>query len=198
MSNHWEKEQYTPAFVANQLIHGFAKKDHLPEMNDPDFKLEVARRLEEVGYRLITHSDSDWWGAINKEDSLTKLMSRKGAETNVRAIIAVLWRELVWPCVQQTSKNKHAPSITEAAFNDKYRPLIGYICRNKSSYTKVMTFLRQYRFVQTVTKQRLGIKRQSAWEAGPALELWVDRDTIQTAMDQTFIFHSIEGGQSNA
>lgn len=199
MSNQWVAEQRTPTFVANQLLHGFAKKDQLPEMNDQDFRLEVSRRLEQVGYRLITYTDSDWWGSLNNQDSLIKLLDRKGLEKNARAIIAVLWRELVWPCVQQTSKNKQAACITEEAFRDKYAPLIGYICKYKSGYSRVITFLKQNRFIHTVSKSRLGgIKRQSVWEAGPALELWVDRDIIQTEMDQTFLFYSIEGGQSNA
>lgn len=197
MSNHWEKEQHTPVWVANQLIHGFAKKDHSPEMNDPDFRVEVDRRLQEVGYKLITYNDSEWWGALNTEDSMLKLMTRKGADLNTRAFIAVLWRELVWPCVQQNSKNKQTPCITEKAFGDKYRPLIDYVCQNKANYTKAMNFLRQNKFMQTVSKKRLGLKRQSVWEAGPALELWIDRDVMQTAMDQTYLFHS-EGRQENA
>lgn len=197
MTNYWEKEQHSPAWIANKLIQGFARKDDLPEMNDLEFRTEVDRRLKEVGYKLITYNDSEWWGAFNTEDSMLKLMSRKGVDLNARAFIAVLWRELVWPCVQQTSKNKHTPYITEKAFRDKYRPLIDYICRNKANYTKVMNFLRNNKFVQTVQKQRLGLKRQAVWEAGPALQLWIDRDVIQTAMDQTYLFHS-EGRQDNA
>lgn len=190
MSSHWEEEQHAPAWVANQLIHGYIKKEHLPEMNDMDFRVEVDRRLQEVGYRLITYSDCEWWGARNNEDSMLKLMTRRGIDINTRAIIAVLWRELVWPSVQQPSKNKQKPYITENAFLDKYRPLIDHVCRNKANYTKVMTFLRQNKLIQTVSKKYLIVKHQSAWEAGPGLELWIDRDVILTAMDQTYLFHS--------
>lgn len=197
MNNHWEKEQHTPAWVANQLIHGFAKKEHLAEMDDLNFRVEVDRRLQEVGYKLITYNYSEWWGAINTEDSTLKLMTRKGVDLNTRAIIAILWRELVWPYVQQTSKNKETPCITEKAFRDKYRPLIDYVCRNKTNYTKTMSFLRQNKFIQTVSKQRLRLKQQYVWEAGPALELWIEQDVIQTSMDQTYVFHS-EGSQENA
>lgn len=197
MSNHWDKEQNTPACVANKLIQGFVKKDNLPEMNDPDFRVEVDRRLRDVGYKLTTYSNSEWWGALNIDDSTLKLMTRKGVDLNTRAIIAVLWRELVWPGVQQSVKSKQSPYITEKAFIDKYRPLIDYVCRNKANYTKAMRFLRQNRFIQTVPRKGFGLKRQYVWEAGPALELWIDRDAMQTAIDQTYLFHN-EGRQENA
>lgn len=166
-------------------------------MNELEFRVEVSKRLEDVGYRLVTYTDSEWWGALNNEDSLEKLMTRRGVDINTRAIIAVLWRELIWPKVQQTGKNKTAPFITEAAFQDKYRNLIGYVCGNKAAYTKAMNFIKQNKFIVTGHKRKLTMKKSFVWEAGPALELWIDRDVIQTAMDQTYLLHS-EGRNENA
>lgn len=198
LENHWNEIRPTPEWVANQLIHGFLEKSELTCMNDSDFRSEVGRRLAEVGYQLLTYHDCAWWGAINSQDTIEKLLTRKGIDVRVRAFIALLWKELVWPKMLRTADKKaDQPYITEAGFRQKYFNVVGYICKTKHSYNMVMRFLREYKFLRTGQRRKLGIKTFPVWEAGPALELWIDRNAMQVAMDQTYILHN-QGSENNA
>lgn len=172
---------------ARLLRAGAVPRAELPDLDFPEVRREVERRLEAVGLVLATSAYSDHVGirlspAVTA-DAAFDSASNLGLRSDACALLVILWSRLVlqkrtaadtrelpgqsalFAGEQAEAARSFRPSVQLEALVREFRPILG----GRSRILSLVTQLRRLRFLSG---------QGEAIEAGPLLELGIDGERM--------------------
>lgn len=172
---------------ARLLRAGAVPRVELPDLDFPEVRREVERRLEAVGLVLATSAYSDHVGirlspAVTS-DSAFDSASNLGLRSDACALLVILWARLVlqkrtaadtrelpgqsalFAGEQAAAAKSFRPSVQLEALVREFRPVLG----GRSRILSLVTQLRRLRFLAGLGE---------VIEAGPLLELGIDGERM--------------------
>lgn len=105
----------TPEEVGRLLATGWVDGSDLPEMQDDDFRSDVAKRAEALGLSLFYSHHNDTYGLV-LDGELPEVESHHAAvrlDRADRAVIAVCWMHLRWLPAEQSQAGGNIKALTD-------------------------------------------------------------------------------------
>lgn len=155
-------------FVCARLLRaGNLPRVELPDLDFPEVRDEVERRLQAVGLVLATSPYSEHVGIRLSPDatghSAFDAASNLGLRADACALLVILWARLVLQ--KRTASDTREPRVRLEALVREFRPVLG----GRSRIRSLVTQLRRLDFLAG---------QGEVIEAGPLLELGIDGERM--------------------